>query len=114
MAKFRPPKKLFGKRKMVFLMIALVLLFALWFFFLRGGREGFREGATDFTTIGSESDCKTAGGTWDDKQTDSKKKCAAAVAQASAATTQASSATASAVNAVNAAQQALASLSPSK
>jgi len=103
MAKFRSPKLSFGrKNKMIFLVVALVLLFALWFFFLRGGREGLEGYYSDVTDA---SGCSAKGGTWNDKETDKEKKCA----QAAKAVEKAQSLTDQAAMAVKAAQGMVAS-----
>jgi uncharacterized protein YjbJ (UPF0337 family) len=99
MAKFRGPKKMFGK-KTRFLVIALVLLFGLWFFFLRGKMEGF---TSDEWGKMSKDDCSKNKGSWDDKTS----KCSEAVAKAADATSKAQDATSAASDAVSAALAAL-------
>jgi uncharacterized protein HemY len=73
MAKFRGPKRMFGGKKFMFLIIALVLLFAIWFFFLKGGREGFT--ADEWGKM-NKDDCAKNKGDWKDE------KCKEAVAAA--------------------------------
>jgi hypothetical protein len=103
MAKFRGPKKMFGMKKMAFLLVALVLLFGIWFFFLRGGREGLEGYYSDVT---DEAGCKAKNGTWNGAESDKEKKCK----QAAAAVATAAKANDSAMDAISAAQKALGGL----
>jgi len=95
---------MFGMKKMPLLIVALVLLFAIWFFFLRGRREGM-DTATDWSKATADTCGKSdpyKNGNWDSAN----KKCN----QAAAAVETAAKANDSAMDAIAAAQKALGGL----